>query len=343
MRNLLFAMSALCLSCGGDSKEKEGSTAEPPKVDILFVIDTSASMSDKASALLGGVTGFIGKLERDVDYQVAIISPSDQYIDGFTPGPDPGEVGLLMGEPQVLGNGDSNVAVRFQQNVGCWATCWSGYEMESDPTYVADVGSCAFPESGVVSTQYLDCLCTDVEYPDASADWDDNALCGYGEEKPIESVLQSLCRSTEEPPEACSHMESEFDPERDALSNPDWLRFGASLVVVIVTDEGDGSDLYSQGDDDPADYIDAFSQFRGQIKFMAIGPDLTCDESGSCDLRCNSGVASPTGIRRIQNIVEATGGVYWPISEGGSEDDTDCEVADFSSHLDDLVLFIKGL
>ncbi|MGB0640278.1 MAG: hypothetical protein ACPGTU_13135, partial [Myxococcota bacterium] len=94
------------------------------------------------------------------------------------------------------------------------------------------------------------------------------------------------------------------------------------------------------GDDDPANYLEAFAQFDRPIKFAAIGPDLNCDENGDCALRCNSGGATPNGIRRIQKIVEATGGFYRPITQGGAEDDdedlTGCEPANYSVHLEDL-------
>lgn len=337
------------------------------QVDVLFVIDNSGSMSDEAEGLMSNFSSFIETLAgengagtatetltdavgnyitytadrgRIVDYQLAITTTSDRYSDGFTPDPDPGEVGLLLGEQLVLAKGDPNVETSFQQNVGCWATCWSGYEMPTDPTYGGVPGNCTFPENGVASKEYLDCVCLGIEYPVESVDWDDNALCGSGEEKPIEAVLQSLCRSVEEPPEVCEHLESEFDPDRDTLSNPDWLREDATLVVIIVTDEGDSSDLYSAGDDDPANYLEAFAQFDRPIKFAAIGPDLNCDENGDCALRCNSGGATPNGIRRIQKIVEATGGFYRPITQGGAEDDdedlTGCEPANYSVHLEDL-------
>lgn len=349
MHFFVSVMSVLLLStivgCGGDYTEKEGSTAEPLKVDILFVVDNSGSMSDEAEGLIREFDGFIDEIDADIDYQVAITTTSDRYSDGFTPEPDPGEVGLLLGESLVVAKGDPTVVSSFQQNIACWATCWSGYEMPTDSSYSGLPGDCTFPENGVASKEYLDCVCLGIEYPVESVDWDDNALCGSGEEKPIEAVLQSLCRSVQEPPEACNHLESEFDPARDTLANPDWLRFGAHLVVVIVTDEGDSSDLFGGGEDDPAEYLAAFSQLRSQITVTAIGPDLSCDLYGDCVMNCNSGGATLTGVQRIKNIVEATGGIYRSITEGGAgpENLTDCEVADFSPYFYDLGLLIKNL
>ena len=363
------------------------------EVDVLFVIDGSSSMSDEAASMLrnfddfietvagesgagnatesladavGNYISFTADRGRITDYRLAITTTSMVGTDGWSNQPEGGETGLFVGDEPVVYKDDSDATHRFKQNLGCWASCWSAAEMPSDGSYIGVSGDCPFPDSNndgkvdsndEVTTQYLDCLCVDVEHPEGD-DWDAVELCRSGNELHLESALMALCRAAEDPPEeACGHARSPFlfEDEIDNGDNGDtgdgvirnneswvqtntgWMREDSTVVVVFVTDEGDQSEtsvdgLMSGGSDDPQPYLDAFAEFDRTIRFAAIGPDLQCGgESGTdCSLVCNSGGASANGVRRLINIANTTNGFYNSIT------DSDCEVSDFSKHLKDL-------
>jgi hypothetical protein len=290
---------------------------------------------------------FIGE---NIDYRLAITTTTNTFTEGWTLQPDPGEAGLFVGTRPVVYKGDADAAHRFKQNLGCWASCWHGYDMESNAAYMGTAGDCPFPDSNgdgtvdkddVATTQYLDCLCVDAGLPDGKT-WDADELCGSGLEMHLESSLMSLCRSVEDPPDICTHSRSSFE-DSWIQTNRDWLREDSTIVVVYVTDEGDTSEqtvggLLANGEDDVSVYLEAFDQFDRTIKFAAIGPDLQCESENICTFECNTGGATTQGVRRLMNMATATGGFYNGITEG-----TDCEVADFSKHLNDLSMLIKDL
>ena len=348
------------------------------EVDVLFVIDGSSSMSDEAGALLrnfddfietvaggsgagnatesltdavGDYISFTADRGRITDYRLAITTASMDAKDAWSLEPEGGETGLFVGDDgfQVVYKGDDNAVHQFKQNLGCWGACWNGAEMPTNSSYIGTTGDCPFPDSngdGVVdnndevTTQYLDCLCTDVSYPEGE-DWDAIELCRAGNELHLESTLMALCRATEDPPEICYHTKDSTDfPFEDSWigTNTDWMRPDSTVVVVYVTDEGDQSEavvggLFSGSEDDPQVYIDAFAQFDRPIRFAAIGPDLICEGDNNCSFPCNSGGASATGVKRLQKLAASTGGFYNPITSG---DGDECPVSDFSVHLKDL-------
>jgi hypothetical protein len=47
---------------------------------------------------------------------------------------------------------------------------------------------------------------------------------------------------------------------------------GSTIVVVIVTDEGDNSRRIEEGEADPSVYLDLFGEFENPVKFAVIGP-----------------------------------------------------------------------
>jgi hypothetical protein len=112
-------------------------------------------------------------------------------------------------------------------------------------------------------------------------------------------------------------------------------------VVVIVTDEGDQSEsavdgLISGSSDDPQPYLDAFAEFGFPIVVSVIGPDLQCVDD-RCDFECNNGGATATGVKRLMNMAEATGGFYNPITTD------ECGVSNFGRHFNDLSRLINNL
>ena len=330
---LLLSSFLVLSSCGilekSDDDEEEAS--DPVKVDILLVLDNSDSMSDEAAGVMmnihhlvtdGGSGPSFGSVEG-IDYRVAVTTTSAVFPEahGFTNGVDPGESGTFAGT--VVTPDTSSGARALNQNVACWATCWHAYEMESNPNYTGTSSDCPMPDGGA-TIQYVDCLCNGIEYP-VDTDWDDSDLCGSGQEMQVEAALLAMCRAVDAPPDICFEQLGVGPEALDDWegSNAGWLRDDSSVVVIMITDEGDASPLFETGQDDATQYLAAFDAFERPVKFMAIGPDYDCDADGNCDLPCNNGGATPNGIKRLMNMVEATGGIY------GSITDEDCDVADF--------------
>ncbi|MDP2311778.1 MAG: hypothetical protein Q8P41_02660 [Pseudomonadota bacterium] len=325
--------------------------------DILFIIDNSDSMQEEATGLASNFDSFIGKLTNSetgsdvptetlsdavgnylrettgdslfIDYQLAITTSSVYYDDGPTPEIDPGEAGTLAGTPPIIGRGEADAGLAFQTNLLCSATCWD-QNMPSNPDYV-----CGEPLEGDASEEYLDCLC-------GVGEWQGN--CGTGQEQGIEAGFMALCRAAELPPEECYTFPSGAAlafQSGDELSNEGLLRAGANTLIVIVTDEGDGS--YRTDTDEaavPGDvenvvegYLDLFEQFPNIVRFAVIGPAW----DGS-DGSCLAG-AQEWGVDRYQMIVDETNGLYIPLTD--LEDG--CSATDFGSSLDQLGSLLSNL
>jgi len=337
------------------------------KAEILFVVDSSPSMMDEAADLVANFDVFIQTLAsaegaepstdnltdavsnyltytaergRLMDYRIGITTTSADFGPniGLTDDIDPGEAGTLTGD--VLKKGEDDVIHRFRRDVACRAACWDGDELPSDAAYTGTTGNCPLPDIGVTQ-EYLDCLCTDVEYPNETTTWDSADLCGHGHEKHLESALLAMCRAEEDPPEICwNHDQSIFDQEDDKGSIPGFFREGTPVVIVIVTDEGDGSPLFSTQGETADPYLEAFEAFDRDVTVAVIGPPLECSDSTSnlgnsfkdCQLTCNSGNASQLQTERLIDAALQTGGFYNFIAEP----DDDCEVSSFSDHLEDL-------
>jgi hypothetical protein len=337
------------------------------KAEILFVIDSSASMRDEAADLVANFDTFIqilasaegaepatetlsdavgnyltytGERGRLMDYRIGITTTSADYGPdiGFENGVEPGEAGTLIGG--VLQKGQDDIIHQFRRDLACRAACWDGSELPSDASYTGTTGNCPLPDIGV-TREYLDCLCTDVDYPVETATWDSADICGSGHEKHMEAALLTLCRSVEEPPSICwDHAGSNFDEEDDVGTVVDFLREGTPIVIVIVTDEGDGSPLFSASDDNADPYLEAFAQFDRDITFAVIGPPLECEDTTSdlgnsfddCQLTCNSGNASQLQTERLIDAAAQTNGFYNFIAEP----DEECDVSSFVDHLEDL-------
>lgn len=73
------------------------------QVDILWVVDDSASMSEEQATLIAGFNSFTGQLEESgTEFQLGVISTSFDYT-------DPNR-GVLKGDPPFLTNADDYVA-----------------------------------------------------------------------------------------------------------------------------------------------------------------------------------------------------------------------------------------
>jgi hypothetical protein len=330
--------------------------------DILFIIDNSDSMQEEATALATNFDRFINKLTSTedgsnvptvtledavgnyvretaggtlfIDYQMAITTSSVYYDDGPTAEIDPGEAGTFAfnaaaGDPAIIQRGTENAALAFQKNLLCNATCWDS-NMPSDPSYV-----CGDPLEGDPSEEYLDCLC-------GAAAWQGN--CGTGQEQGLEASYMALCRAAPNPPEGCYDFvdgAAEAFVEGDEGSNDGFLREGARTLVVIVTDEGDGSLRRDDGEaavpgdveEVVGEYVDLMEDMPNVVRFAVIGPNWD-GENGSC-----LASAQTWGVERYQGIAEATDGLYINLTDN----DVDCTPADFGSSLEQLGDLLSNL
>ena len=318
------------------------------QVDILFVIDNSSSMADEATALALNFDSFISQLTstegtpatddlsdavdnfttyvndrgRVLDYQLGLTTTTVDYgTTGATSGDDPGEAGRLIDVP--ISKASASVADSFTFDLLCESTCWSQSALEDDPSY-----ACGQDPGGVISEQYLDCLC-------GAGEWEDH--CGAGTEEHLEGSLDALCRSVETPPELCTDTISPLSDLDFVGTNAGFLREDSTLVVVIITDEGDTSRRLENGSEDPTTYLEAFEEFDLPIKVAVIGPDYDVEANS---FPCNSGGATTWGAERLLITSEETSGFYNPIEESGG---AECEVSDFSVHLNDLGQLLNTL
>ncbi len=331
--------------------------------DILFIIDNSQSMAEESTALASNFDRFVGKLtnteggsnvptvtladavdnyiretaggELFIDYQLAITTSSVYYDDGASPEIEPGEAGTLAYDsasdvPSVIGRGASDSALAFQTNLLCEATCWES-SMPSNPDYV-----CGDPLEGDISEDYLDCLC-------GVDEWKNH--CGTGQEQGLEAAYMALCRATDSPPDDCYTFpegSAQAFQSGDEGSNAGLLREGARTLIVMVTDEGDGS-LRKDGTEEPAvpgdvdevveEYVDLFEDMPNIVRFAVIGPNW----DGTNGLCLDS--AQTWGVERYQGIVEATNGLYIPITDS----DAACTPADFGTSLEQLGELLSNL
>jgi hypothetical protein len=193
--------------------------------------------------------------------------------------------GELVGAP-------ASTAEDLRQQLLCSATCFVG-NPPSDPSYTCG------DEPTSLSVELLDCEC-------GTGTWEGN--CGGGTEMGLEAALTAMCLASSSPPGACEAPGSGTDPG--------LLRDGASLAVLLVTDEGDTSPRLAQGDASADVYVDAYDAFGIPYVWHVVGPDLSV---------CNSGGATDWGILRYQQVVDTTGGSYTNVRGAA-----DCGVPPFS-------------
>ncbi len=330
--------------------------------DILFVLDNSDSMQEEATALALNFNTFIDRLTNAeaphatltdavanyvrettgealyIDYQIGITTTS---VESANPDdPIPGDGGSLVDiDTMVIKRGDPEAKLQFQRNLLCGATCFSENDVEADVDFVCDEE--APDASRGISQEYLDCLC-------GAGAW--TGHCGSGNEMGLEGAMLALCRAADSPPEACygyvppngsGTSPTIFDADEDGDGQSDlkgtaagFLRDDANTIVVIVTDEGDGSYRQATGDNDPEVYAEAFGSFLNPVRVAVIGPWY----DGS-DGDCLDGAQS-WAVERYQNVVGTTLGAYINIT--GSPDE-DCVASDFATNLDELGDLLSNL
>lgn len=184
-------------------------------VDILFVIDNSASMGAKQAALAKGVGALVEALENPstpADYRIAFTTTDNgnPLCEGTTP-----EHGDLVFrscldrlEEFELTQGDTTIADYACANQCEHTSAQLGIDGESDPWLVGGIDSVLPP--GVSTEQALACLA-----PQGVRG------CGFG--SPLEAAYQAL------------------EKLRAAPSGTGFLREQAVLTIIFVTDKADCS------------------------------------------------------------------------------------------------------
>jgi hypothetical protein len=298
-----------------------------PKADILFVVDNSDSMQEEVSALATSFARFVATLGEDqadfptedlsdavsfyaasvdsdgdfVNYQLAIVTT------------DGDEAGRFQGTGRLT-RFDDAVDQTFASNLLCNATCFR----ETPANGNVDCGD---PLGDDVTLQWLECEC--------GTSWQDN--CGPAQEEPLEAVFLAMCRSVPNPPAACFADDNDFS-QADVMSGGAFLRPDATLIPVIVSDEGDDSRRLEPNSPDPEGYARLYAQFDQRMVWTYIGPDRNDDG----EFRCG---AVDWGANRIMNFVESTGGLYVPINDAS----TGCQSRDFDDTLAELGTLLKSL
>jgi hypothetical protein len=323
------------------------------EADILFVIDNSASMQEETAALGGNFDAFISVLtssegaapatesltdavnnyitytqERGkfLDYNLALTTTSAGFAE--VDGPQPGNGGVFVGE--ALSKSDPDVGNTFRAQLLCETAVWDSNDVPDGETMT----ECAEPPKDAdgrpqITKGYLDCFC-------GPGLWEDNAS-GSGREEPLEAALMAICRASDAPPETCSDPQSEYG-DFPTPKNEGWLRDESTVLVVVVSDEGDDSRRLVNGDDVGQAYIDAFAQFERNIKIVAIAPGI---EEATGNVICPSTAIPTYSLERMQNISTITGGFYRNIAEEVEGDA--CQVSNFDSYLRDLGALLANL
>ncbi len=353
MRAMLIALTALIVTgcnqyevflVSGYQQESYSNDA-----DVIFIIDNSSSMTDEAQALALNFDSFLryltnpsaGEAEDEnlsgaVDDYISYVSERGRLLNyqlGITTtGMDQevfGGAGSLVGSPSILGKGSDTLQQDFASSLLCEATCWDVNQVPADPEYTCDSANPELPDP--VSQQALDCICDGDR-------WEDN--CGPGTEEGLEATFAAMCRAVENPPDECFWEYSELAgiSEADANTSEGMIREDSTVIFVIISDEGDGSRRIGNTDPDITVYKDLMDSFGVRYRFAVIGPPY---DPVNDSLTCNSGGATTWGTERYQAAAELSGGFFNPIS--AENDEGDCALTDFSSHLEDLGALLNSL
>lgn len=325
------------------------------EADILFVIDNSASMAEETSALGLEFNTFINTLTstegaapitetlgdavnnyvsytqnrgRFLDYNLGIVTTSVAFDGGTSTGVDPGEAGFLIGDPITKGDGD--VAGAFREQLLCDTAFWGDTTVPSDDYSQEDCDNDVQPD--LISQEYLDCIC-------GFAEWEDT-LQGSGNEEPLEAALMALCRASDDPPDACFEPLSPFASTTSA-TNDGFLREEGTVVIVMISDEGDNSRRMDTGVVDASEaYLEPFADFGKPVKLVGITPTID-DQTGSVVCGSDLSPAPPTwSLERVIEATSATGGFHRNIIVESADG---CAPSDFSEHLTDLGKLLVNL
>ncbi|RME28726.1 MAG: VWA domain-containing protein [Deltaproteobacteria bacterium] len=107
-----------------DSFEQKASS----KIDILWVVDNSASMQEEQDNLAANFTSFMSFIDQSlIDYHIGVIS-TDMMTNPDGSCATPGHCGQLLGNPKIIDRSTPNPQAAFENNVHV-GTSGGGFEM----------------------------------------------------------------------------------------------------------------------------------------------------------------------------------------------------------------------
>jgi hypothetical protein len=226
--------------------------AKPTPADILFVVDNSGSMADEQDNLARNFEAFISQIAGAGDYQIGVVT-TDTTIGG---GMDPGErAGLLI---STFSPSPPNYLISLDDNsctsAGIPHACFRGPDAAKRV-----ISSALIPNAQDQVTAFQNNVRV--------------GSCGSGEEQGLKALQLALERTA---PGQC---------------NEGFLRQGANLVIVIVSDEQDTDNtLIDQYVVEVGRYKD-FSKIRLALVVGAVngeGSDCRIPNNGECGSTCDT-------------------------------------------------------
>jgi len=309
MRPICYGLFFPILACNAEGVFGGSEKSIPVPIDLLFVIDNSASMMPESKALGQSFERFLDAVDSDLDFQLGVTTSVVESGSG----------GSLLGDISV--HGDADMQTIFKQQLFCDATSWDRDRLPRDADYACG------EESTEVSVEYLDCLCD-------GGRWDGEG--SSGSQEPLEAALLSLCRAVENPPESC--FDAGTFSSNATGTESGFVREDSAVVIMVVGDSGDGSRRMDLGEEKPEIYLRAFEEFDRDIMFTAIGPNLTRETNAFI---CNTAGANYWMVERLYSMIDDTGGFYRPLEDKTSNND--CALNPFADHMDALADFLSTL
>ncbi len=259
----------------GDGTDLPTQPMRCEKIDLVFVVDNSASMFDEQQSLLASFPEFIGEIENVLpssDYQVMVIDT---------------DVGPWDGCYESIYNS-------FDCGLWCGANCPAGCNCEcnAEPCapFVPSPCDAQLGAGRIASGSGTPCGLPGRRYlipddPDPNAIFQCMAsvgIVGEPNERPMQAVTAALGQLSE--PGGC---------------NEGFLRDDALLIVTVVTDEDDSLASLGEPEDWRAALVDAKGGFDNSVVALALLgdsdlADAVCDPFDPVD---NSGANPATRLR----------------------------------------------
>lgn len=221
------------------------------------------------------------------------------------------------------------------------------------------------PTAGQSGTLVLDTV-LDAETPELEAefaaltDWVIYHPAQVGVEQGLEAIRLNVCQGLADPSDFDQTLRDDLKvgccdvPEERWGATAGLYRPGAPLAVVLVSDEGDDTDMAEYpaswcpggpgtapepvGELSLDDYLDFFDAAGVRVVVSVIGP--TIPDEGEEGVLCNPSNSPYKRIRRYADLVERTGGILAPICNPAAPTEPN---PDFATTLEDIGRLVSGL